>query len=70
LVATLDATASTRAAFIDFIVAVVIQTIAKRKVGRIAIGVERRVTKGSVFDNSGVNPRVIVVAIGSETVGS
>jgi hypothetical protein len=70
LVATLDAATRARAAFVDFIVAVVIETIAKWKVIGVAIGVNRRVAKGHIFDNPRVTPRVVVIAIGAETVGT
>ena len=53
----------TRAPFVDDLVAVVVDTIAKRQVRRVAVRVVIRIAKRSVFNHTGMSPWVGVIAI-------
>ena len=69
-IATLECTVFAGAAFVDFAIAIIIEAIAIRQIGWVAIRIVVGIAKGAIFDNARIAPWVVVVAIGAQAVSA
>ena len=69
-ITTLKRTVFAGAALVDLVIAIIIEAIAIRQIGWVAIRIVVGIAKGAIFDHAWIAPWVFVVAIGAQAVSA